>query len=1812
MRNTSGGSPHYLVGTVFVAFFIALLPIASAAHVDDEVHDDLLRDGVARVEVVVNEESPPEQLQTTSTDSLLMRKDKELLWLNSQRDRVLRNLRVSTGETITFGSSSDFNLEYKRGSSAGFSGTITAVGLNILTQDPHVKGVYKKHTYQTLLAQSVPLINANDVWDYRVGNERINGTGQVVCVVDTGVDYTHPNLGGCSSVGQQVIRVANGTIENVLPARETEHPYLNSHTYSFQISRPGWQKISVHFSDFATETGYDYVKLYDAGNNLVATYHGSLGDFWSQTVPGSVVNVQMITDTYVNDYGFRIDQITNSVQETVSGGCSKVIGGYDFVGNDNDPQDTNGHGTHCAGIIAGTHPTYRGVAPGAKIVAVRICGSSDCPYVEEGLDWCATHAEEFNISVISMSVGGNHHYGYCDSQYPAMAASINAATAKNISVVIATGNNGWVDAIASPACVQNAVSVGATSKSDIVASYSNVASIMTVFAPGSDIVSLRSSAMSGCLCQGCSGALMTCSGTSMATPTVAGAVALLQNYWTKTYGRDLTVNEVKDKLKTRGPQIHDNRPMGTVTARRVDVLADITNLSLVFTQNSIPDGGSASGSAYFAVQSNLPLASATLAFSPIGGGTPTNVTLTKTSASVFEGTVALLSGRYEYKCYGYDAAGQQVQTITRQVVFQNTPISVIIMQPRDGAHYRNNFTMLVLIAAQNLRVSFYNISNATHHVLQSNITKNINANQFKWNATVDVGVLREGKHVFFAFANDSDNNHASNVSEFFVDTTSPEILETNHTAVQAGGNASFSMKATDTNLNITGAMFECNNSGRWTNVTMLYDTMYDEFNATISNLSRGRKLYYRYHASDIAGNTNSTIVNTIDVENSPPNPTILQPQYGATLEVGAIATFEGTVSNLDLDPLTTQWLFADLVYPVPGMRVNHTFMTPGTYLVHFNVCDPYTCRNASVVVTAADTGAPVIQDIDFLSILHNESDINQAVFVSIFDYSGIANVTMNITKDSYLPSVCTALEQGKRHNCTWTYGGFPSIGVKAFRIQAYEALDPDHVLVFQGSFLVTSCNDGEQNGDEEGVDCGGSCNVNCQDLPGDHTAPTIQISTPRSGSVYKNSYQMSATVSDPFLESTTYSVRRGSTLIQTGSINPTTTTYTWRDSINVSTAVYSDGNYNLIFYANDTAGNFETANVEFTVDKTTPTITHIERTPMVVFPGSTVTIRANVTDASRNSSRIILRSNHTGQWQNQSMSLSGLRYTSEISSQYVTQSKTIAYSINAWDEAWNYAQSASQQFTVDQNPIYTLDIKRPNNGEVLEAGEDNDFDGQVVDVEDDDQFDYVWEFGDGTTSGLKDPVKRYERVGHYTVELNLSGGQRTIPDTATVYVNDTLAPTVEDISYDHDVHLPDETWQHVNITLHDYSRVANVVITVLHGSNLSGDCYQYNETKKCSWKWTNLTYPQTSSFQIGAVDNSSGQHVMLRTYIFSITSCTDGRKNGDETGVDCGGHCGSCPSGGGSGGGGSGGGGSGGGGDDPLRNNTYEFMVSDARACFTRYNVTVKGSLGPNTLTTQLGQLPIGTSPPEGQIYQYVSVSTTGIAADKIAKLSVHFKVNKEWLRGNNLDKNTVTLRRLSGTWTELPTEIIGEGLSSVYYVAQSPGFSVFAITARPLPVPDTENPAYIPTPSLPPEIPLTDEGLDPIDILLSSVVMLLIAGVLVYIVYHLFGNEGKKNSGIMALLKDQKRSGLEQQIDRLKTLADVDRSHAQPPSILPPTVTSPIKKPAQGILSGLLQKKMNILEEIAQLRDQGLDDVQIKISLLRNGHDPSEIEKFV
>ncbi|MEM8600419.1 MAG: S8 family serine peptidase, partial [Bacteroidota bacterium] len=261
------------------------------------------------------------------------------------------------------------------------------------------------------------------------------------------------------------------------------------------------------------------------------------------------------------------------------------------------------HGTHVAGIAAGKGTSYSGVAPEANIIAVQVfsrfddpancSGSAPCPLAYRsdiilGLDYVYSLRTTYNIAAANMSLGGGRYTSYCDTD--GRKPSIDNLRAAGIATAISSGNSAYSDAMGAPACISSAISVGSTgdgsfgATQDVVSSFSNSVSFLSLLAPGSIIESSVPGA-----------SYSNKSGTSMAAPHVAGAWAVLKQKFPTA-----SVTEILDKLTTTGVPVTDSR--NNVTKPRIQLDAALNTGGTTWLSVAPPSGTvQASGSASITV-----------------------------------------------------------------------------------------------------------------------------------------------------------------------------------------------------------------------------------------------------------------------------------------------------------------------------------------------------------------------------------------------------------------------------------------------------------------------------------------------------------------------------------------------------------------------------------------------------------------------------------------------------------------------------------------------------------------------------------------------------------------------------------------------------------------------------------------------------------------------------------------------------------------------------------------------------------------------------------------------------------------------------------------------------------------------------------------------------------------------------------------------------------------------------------------------------------------------------------------------------------
>lgn len=307
-----------------------------------------------------------------------------------------------------------------------------------------------------------------------------------------------------------------------------------------------------------------------------------LEDFSAQVSQGQIdsatseikrINTTKVWELGIDGTGINVSVIDTGINASHPDIAGRVIKGYDFVNNDADPADDNGHGTHVAGTVGGNGSggTTTGVAPNVSLFGVKVldsAGSGSESNVISGIEWSVSNG----ANVISMSLGGGYWAdSNCDSDNPLVATAINNAIALNVVVIAAAGN---VDnsGVSSPGCISSTIAVGAVDSNDVIAYFSSIGFSMRdhgVVAPGVDI---KSTVPSGS-CTNCDASgYKLLSGTSMATPHVSGTAALLLHAAGKN-SSTLTPAQIKNILESTSVDLGTPGKDNTYGAGRIDVFA---------------------------------------------------------------------------------------------------------------------------------------------------------------------------------------------------------------------------------------------------------------------------------------------------------------------------------------------------------------------------------------------------------------------------------------------------------------------------------------------------------------------------------------------------------------------------------------------------------------------------------------------------------------------------------------------------------------------------------------------------------------------------------------------------------------------------------------------------------------------------------------------------------------------------------------------------------------------------------------------------------------------------------------------------------------------------------------------------------------------------------------------------------------------------------------------------------------------------------------------------------------------------------------
>jgi len=370
--------------------------------------------------------------------------------------------------------------------------------------------------------ESILAYSSSDRWDWQ---SFADGAGyvDVVLVIRQGISYGSPS--------PSLLDILSGSTDTG-----------NLDRLTAALDKGITKEFTRVFNGLSAHLPLDTVEELSQESNLVEVYpdirmSAMVGDNVKQVGADQVWTLKDPVGFSVKGSGVVVAVIDTGVDYTHPdlgsgfGPGFKVIGGYDFYNNDRDPMDDNGHGTHVAGIIA-ARGGISGVAPDASILAYKVLGpdgsgsmSDVIAAIEASMDPNGDGDPSDHADVVSMSLGGE---GAKDDP---VCVAVESAIEAGIVVVVAAGNDGpRLGTVASPGLAPDAITVGACDNVGTLAEFSSRGTTPDLSikpeltAPGVNIVSTIP--RSGATRSSPTG-YMSLSGTSMATPHVSGAAALL-------------------------------------------------------------------------------------------------------------------------------------------------------------------------------------------------------------------------------------------------------------------------------------------------------------------------------------------------------------------------------------------------------------------------------------------------------------------------------------------------------------------------------------------------------------------------------------------------------------------------------------------------------------------------------------------------------------------------------------------------------------------------------------------------------------------------------------------------------------------------------------------------------------------------------------------------------------------------------------------------------------------------------------------------------------------------------------------------------------------------------------------------------------------------------------------------------------------------------------------------------------------------------------------------------------------------------------
>ena len=406
------------------------------------------------------------------------------------------------------------------------------------------------------------------------------------------------------------------------------------------------------------------------------------------------INMQQAWDLTQGNSSTRVAVVDSGADYNHEDLTGKIILGYDYINDDSDPMDDNGHGTHIAGIIGALTNNSKGIAGAnwnTKILAVKALNAAGKGAISVVSD-AIVYAADNSASVINLSLGDYTHYA-------TLKTAIDYAVAKGCIIVAAAGNEN-TDSLLYPAAYSNVLAVASTDSSDQRSvwggSASNYGTWVDISAPGTDIYSTWLSTVAPFTSYAYS------DGTSMASPIVAGVASLLL-----TINPSWSYTQVFNRLKTTATNIDSKNPsyIGRLGSGRVNAQSALS-LPYAIINSPTTDEVVSGSLTISGIANALNFSRYTVALGQ--GSSPTTYSNIRTSSTkVASGTLATYTttatadGIHTIKLT-VENSDPQTKEVTRRFIIDNTPPTATITSPINKATITESINILGTAADSNI------------------------------------------------------------------------------------------------------------------------------------------------------------------------------------------------------------------------------------------------------------------------------------------------------------------------------------------------------------------------------------------------------------------------------------------------------------------------------------------------------------------------------------------------------------------------------------------------------------------------------------------------------------------------------------------------------------------------------------------------------------------------------------------------------------------------------------------------------------------------------------------------------------------------------------------------------------------------------------------------------------------------------------------------------------------------------------------------------------------------------------------------------